>query len=88
MRSGLLVDHGGGNERYLIMRIRNVDRGLHRVRVAVATFVEGTVPLLALLVQIIESGKLPAGPRLFEVINHHFISSRIRAGDREFFRIR
>ena len=38
-----------------------------------------------LLVQVVESGKLPTSPGLFELINNHFISGSVRAGDAKLF---
>ena len=38
---------------------------------------------VALFVQIIKARKLPTAPGLLEVINNHFVSRRVRAGDSE-----
>src|SRR4051812_18305303 len=38
-----------------------------------------------LFVEVVEAREFPAGSRFFEVINHHWISSRVRTGNAEMF---
>ena len=40
-----------------------------------------------LFVEVIEAGKFPTRSRLLEVINHHFVSGRIRTRNTKMFRI-
>ena len=43
--------------------------------------------LLWLLVQVIKARKLPAGPRLLEMIDYDLVSGGVRTGDTETFRV-